>query len=278
MDYSKYIDVNGISTHYHETGQGEPVLLIHGSGPGVTAWANWRLLIPKLEQNFHVYAPDVVGFGYTDRPDGVEYNVDTWTDHLISFIENVIQDRVHIVGNSMGGALTLHIANKRPDLVKKMVLMGAVGTSFPITYGLDKVWGYEPSVENMKNLLNIFSYGDEFATDELAKLRYEASIQPGLQEAFSKMFAEPRQEKVDALALTDEQIRKIEHDVLMVHGKDDIVIPYKETSLRFLELMPNSELHIFSKCGHWTQIEKKDEFAQLCENFFLREEKAKQLN
>ena len=156
--------------------------------------------------------------------------------------------------------------------------MGAVGTSFPITYGLDKVWGYEPSVEAMKKLLNIFSYGNEFATDELAKLRYEASIQPGLQEAFSKMFAEPRQEKLDALALTDEQIRNIEHEVLMVHGKDDIVIPYKETSLKFFELLPNSELHLFSKCGHWTQIEKKDEFAQLCENFFMREEKAKQLN
>ena len=153
MDYSKYIDVNGISTHYHEAGQGEAILLIHGSGPGVTAWANWRLIIPKLAENFHVYAPDVVGFGYTERKDDVEYNVETWTNHLIDFIENVVQDRVHIIGNSMGGALTLHIANKRPDLVKKMVLMGAVGTSFPITYGLDKVWGYEPSVENMKNLL-----------------------------------------------------------------------------------------------------------------------------
>lgn len=278
MDYSKYINVNGISTHYHEAGQGEAVLLIHGSGPGVTAWANWRLIIPRLAENFHVYAPDVVGFGYTERPEDIEYGVDTWTDHLIAFIENVVQDRVHIIGNSMGGALTLHIANKRPDLVKKMVLMGAVGTSYPITYGLDKVWGYEPSVENMKKLLQIFSYGDEFATDELAQLRYEASIQPGLQEAFSKMFAEPRQEKLDALALTDEQIRKIDHEVLMVHGKDDIVIPYKETSLRFFELMPNSELHLFSKCGHWTQIEKKDEFADLVENFFLRDTKAKQLN
>ena len=278
MDYSKYIDVNGISTHYHEAGQGEAILLIHGSGPGVTAWANWRLIIPRLAENFHVYAPDVVGFGYTERPDNIEYNVETWTNHLIAFIENVVQDRVHIIGNSMGGALTLHIANKRPDLVKKIVLMGAVGTSFPITYGLDKVWGYEPSVEYMKKLLKIFSYGDEFATDELAQLRYEASTQPGLPEAYSKMFAEPRQEKLDALALTDEQIRNITHEVLMVHGKDDIVIPYKETSLRFFELLPNSELHLFSKCGHWTQIEKKDEFADLCENFFMRNKKVEQLN
>src|SRR5437762_6744233 len=87
MDNSKYIDVNGISTHYHESGQGEPVLLIHGSGPGVTAWANWRLIIPRLSEHFHVYAPDIVGFGYTERPENIEYGVETWTNHLISFIE-----------------------------------------------------------------------------------------------------------------------------------------------------------------------------------------------
>ena len=98
----------------------------------------------------------------------------------------------------------MQIVNKRPDLVGKIVLMGAAALPFNMTYGLDKVWGYEPSIENMKNLLKIFSYGQEFATDELAQLRYEASIQPGLQEAFSKMFAEPRQEKLNQLALRGE--------------------------------------------------------------------------
>jgi 2-hydroxymuconate-semialdehyde hydrolase len=270
MDNSKYIDVNGISTHYHECGQGDALLLIHGSGPGVTAWANWRLIIPKLSENFHVFAPDIVGFGFTERPENEEYNVVTWTNHLIHFIENIGKSKIHIIGNSLGGALALQIANKRPDLVGKMVLMGAAGLPFPVTYGLDKVWGYEPSVENMKKLLEIFAYNQEFATDELALLRYEASNQPGLQEEFSKMFAEPRQEKLNQLALPEEQIRKINNQVLLIHGREDIVVPFKETSLRLLELLPNSELHVFSKCGHWTQIEKKDEFTQLCENYFLR--------
>lgn len=263
------MDVNNISTHYHEAGQGEPVLLIHGSGPGVTAWANWRLIIPELSENFHVFAPDIVGFGYTERPENIEYGVETWTEHLIRFIEKIGKGPVNIIGNSMGGALTLHIANKRPDLVGKIVLMGAVGTSFPITYGLDKVWGYEPSIENMKLLLEIFAYNQDFATDELAELRYKASIEPGLQEAFSQMFAEPRQAKLDQLALSDNQIKNITQPVLLVHGRDDLVIPYKETSLKFFELLPNSELHLFSKCGHWTQIEKQAEFIQLCQNFFL---------
>ena len=67
MDNSKYIDVNGISTHYHESGQGEPVSINSWFRTRSDSWANWRLIIPKLSENFHVYAPDIVGFGYTER-------------------------------------------------------------------------------------------------------------------------------------------------------------------------------------------------------------------
>ena len=184
-------------------------LLIHGSGPGVTAWANWRLIIPRLSEHFRVYAPDIVGFGYTERPENIEYGVETWTNHLISFIETISKLRIHIIGNSLGGALALQITNRRPDLVGKLVLMGAAALPFPITYGLDQVWGYEPSAELMKKLLKIFNYDQEFATDELAQLRYEASIQPGFQVAFSKMFAEPRQEKLDGWHYLRSKLKKL---------------------------------------------------------------------
>jgi 2-hydroxymuconate-semialdehyde hydrolase len=91
-----------------------------------------------------------------------------------------------------------------------------------------------------------------------------------MQESFSQMFPEPRQKKLDEIVFFEEEVKKIQHHTLLVHGREDIVIPYKETSLRLFELMPNAELHIFPNCGHWTQIEKTTEFTQLCENFFLR--------
>ena len=89
VEEGKFIDVKGLNTHYHEDGQGEAVLLIHGSGPGVSAWANWRLVFPILSKHFHLYAPDVVGFGYTDRPEGQEYNIHVWADHMIDFLDAV---------------------------------------------------------------------------------------------------------------------------------------------------------------------------------------------
>ena len=72
------ITAGGITTNYHDVGSGPPVLLIHGSGPGVTGWANWRITLPELAKHHRALAPDMVGFGYTERPADIEYNFNTW--------------------------------------------------------------------------------------------------------------------------------------------------------------------------------------------------------
>lgn len=262
VEEGKFIDVKGIHTHYHEDGQGDVILLIHGSGPGVSAWANWRLVFPILSQHYHLYAPDVVGFGYTDRPENIQYSINVWADHMIDFIESVGEKKVSIIGNSFGGAIALHMAKKRPDLINKLILMGSMGIDHPIADGLDKVWGYTPSFENMKNLIKLFAYDQSMAeNDDLVDMRYNSSIQEGFQESFSAMFPEPRQRHVSAMALTINQLQEIKFPVLLVHGRDDKVIPLKETSYRLALALPNAQLHVFPECGHWVQIEKTKEFA-----------------
>ncbi|MDM5196704.1 alpha/beta hydrolase [Fictibacillus enclensis] len=270
-DQGKFIEAGGINTHYHEEGNGDPLLLIHGSGPGVSAWANWRLVFPILSKHYHLYAPDVVGFGYTEKPKDIQYSVDVWVDHMIAFIEKMGLEKLSIIGNSMGGALALHIANRRPDLVKKLFLMGSVGIEFPITDELDAVWGYTPSLENMKNLIATFSHDQSMAdNDDLVELRYQASIQEGFQEAFSAMFPAPRQRHVNALALKEEELRRIEVPVILIHGREDRIIPLEKTSWRLSQIIPNAELHVFPECGHWTQIEKTKPFANQVIDFLSR--------
>ncbi len=268
IETNQFIDINDINTHYLEQGTGEKILLIHGSGPGVSAYANWRLVFPILSEKFHLFAPDVVGFGFTERPEGIEYSVDIWVNHMIQFIEKAIGEKVSIIGNSMGGALALQIANRRPDLVNKLILMGSVGIEHKITEELDAVWGYEPSIENMKHLISIFSSDPNLSNnDDLVKLRYEASIQNGFQESFSSMFPAPRQRHLDALALREEELKSITHPTLLIHGREDRVIPLEHTSWKLAQLIPNSELHVFSNCGHWTQIEKTKPFCNQVINF-----------
>ncbi len=128
-------------TNVHDLGQGAPALFIHGSGPGVSAWANWRLALPVLAQARRVIAPDVAGFGYTDRPPGIAYTMDTWVQQAIDLLDALDVERADVVGNSFGGALSLALAIRAPHRVRRLVLMGSVGVPFAITPGLDAVWG-----------------------------------------------------------------------------------------------------------------------------------------
>lgn len=261
------IMVNGILTNYHDVGDGpQTVVLIHGSGPGVSAWANWRLTMPALAQRFRVIAPDVPGFGYTERPEGATYDLASWTEHLLSFLEALELDDVCLVGNSFGGALALSMTTTRPELFSKLVLMGSVGVPFEITRGLDTVWGFEPTMENMRELLEVFAYDQSMMTDELAASRLRAATRPGVQEAFSSMFPAPRQQGVDGMTLDEDLIAAIDKPTLVVHGRDDQVIPLSN-SLRLLELIGPSQLHVFGQCGHWVQIEHADAFSRIVGDF-----------
>jgi len=266
-EIAQSIQTGSFATNYHDQGSGQPVLLLHGSGPGVTAWANWRLVIPALAENFRVIAPDMVGFGYTERPADIDYTMDVWVRNAIDLLDALEIEKTHLVGNSYGGALALALTIRHPERVERLVLMGSVGVDFELTPGLDAVWGYEPSIGNMRTLLDIFAYDRNLVTDELAQLRYEASVRPGIQEAFSAMFPAPRQRWIDAMASTEDAIRGIGHETLIIHGRDDEVIPI-DTSLKLSGLIDNSQLHVFGRCGHWTQIEHNKRFNKLVGDFF----------
>lgn len=265
------IDAGGIDTNYHDAGEhgGTPVLLLHGSGPGVTAWANWRANIAALAAHRRVLAPDMVGFGYTERPAGIEYNLDTWVKHALDFLDALGVEQADVVGNSYGGALALALAIRHPHRVRRLVLMGAAGVDFELTPGLDAVWGYTPSVAGMRELIDGFAYDKSLVSDELAELRYRASVRPGYQEAFARMFPAPRQRWVDALASRAEDIRAVAHETLIVHGREDHIVP-PVTSRTLFELIERAQLHLFGRCGHWTQIEHAARFNKLVEDF-LRE-------
>ncbi len=266
-EIGRFVTANGIRTNVHEMGEdGPPVLLIHGSGPGVSAWANWRLNMPVLAESCRVIAPDCVGFGYTDRPEGVTYDQSTWVEHLLGVMDALDVEKADIVGNSFGGSMALAMAIHHPERVNRVVLMGSVGIEFELTPGLDTCWGYESSIENMHELLGIFAYDQSLVSGDLAKLRYEAAARPGVCEAFSAMFPAPRQRWITALAHDEQAIAKIEHPALILHGREDRIIP-PANAQRLFDLIPNSEMHLFGHCGHWTQIEHKDRFNTLLTDF-----------
>lgn len=260
------IRTGAFHTNVHDLGEGAPVLFIHGSGPGVSAWANWRLVLPVLAQTRRVIAPDMAGFGFTERVSGAAYTMDAWVQQAIDLLDALDIEHADVVGNSFGGALALALAIRAPHRVRRLVLMGSVGVPFAITPGLDAVWGYTPSFANMRRIMDVFAFDRALVTDELAQLRYEASMRPGFQETFGAMFPAPRQRWVDVMASPEAAIRALPHETLLIHGREDQVIPLA-TSLTLSEWIPNSQLHVFGRCGHWTQIEHSARFARLVGDF-----------
>lgn len=261
------INVDGIKTNFHDVGSGDPIVLIHGSGPGVSAWANWRFTIPELAANNRVIALDMLGFGYTDpAPDG-DYTQLAWLKHLTGFLDALGLGKVSLLGNSFGGAMSLAFAVANPDRVDKMVLMGSGGLDFPVTDALAAVWGYRPSIQNMQKVMDAFVFNRALLNDDLIEMRYRASIRPGISEAFAQMFAENQQDKVREIATDEARISKLPHDTLIVHGREDRVLPL-DHAMRLHHLIQRSQLHIFGQCGHWTQIEQRLRFNELAATFF----------
>ena len=216
----------GFDTNYHDQGNGHPVVMIH-------ALTEWLTTV-------------------TSAPAGTRYGLDTWVEHLVGFLDALELDSVDLVGNSFGGGLALAIAASRPERVRKLVLMGSVGIDFPLTPGLDAVWGYTPSIENMKGLLDVFAHDRKLVNDELAELRYRASTREGVQERFAQMFSPaPRQQYIQAMTTPEHKIRAL--------------------PLTLASLIPRAQLHVYPHCGHWTQIEWASSFNDMVGRFLAND-------
>ena len=250
-----FVETCGYRTNVHDQGQGKPVVLLHGSGAGVSAWANWRNLIPKLSDRYRVLAPDLAGFGYTEIPDTFEFEfMATWIEQIEALLDALDVKSAHWVGNSFGGALTLWMAAHRPDLCDRLVLMGPGGWPTKVNENLKALWSYKPSVENMRQLMDIMAFDRALVTDELAELRYRATIRAGAQERFERIFPPPHQRWLDAQSLSIEALQSIANEVLIIHGRDDRVVD-PQSSWHLHQHLLHSQLHYIGRCGHWTQIE-----------------------
>ncbi|MER7681606.1 alpha/beta hydrolase [Streptomyces sp. NPDC096934] len=267
---SRFVQTKRFRIHYHEAGQGHPIVLLHGSGPGATGWSNFRPNIEALSAGHRVLAVDMPGWGESDTQ-----TAETGRDHtatLIDFLDEVGVDRAALVGNSMGGMTAISAAVQHPDRVSHLVTMGAPcpgpnlfsagnGPSEGLKVLIEAY--QEPTAENMKRLVRIMCFDPAMATDELAGLRSQAAA---AHPEHLRSFLEGGTSSAAAFFALAGQLGSITAPTMAIHGRDDRVVHF-ENSLRLTTVVPDSRLVLLNRCGHWAQIEHAAEFNRLVGSF-----------
>jgi 2-hydroxymuconate-semialdehyde hydrolase len=248
-----FVETGDFATSFHEVGAGPPVVLLHGSGAGVSGLENWRRTIPALVGQFRVIVPDLVGFGSTRPPSGYRYGVAQWTEQIVALMDALRIGRASIVGNSMGGRIAQRLAVLHPDRVARLVLISAASPRPFKSAALDQTRAYKPSRERMRAMLKgCLVHDPAVITNELVDARYLTSIAPGVQEQFEAMFSGGSLVTDDAVSFAS--LAMVQHATLIVHGREDRVVP-ADHGWDLAQTIPNAELHLLPKCGHWLQIE-----------------------
>ena len=266
---SQFVMVGDIRTHYLEAGQGEPLILLHRAEFGGRAEFSWRYTIPALAERFHVYAPDVVGFGRTTKlynfSDPTRYRI----DHIRRFMEALCIPSAHFMGNSFGGSATLTVAAQPNPAWNIRSIVSVSGGGFAPDNDARKVLThYDGSRDGMREILKVLYYDERWWTEEQVEERWQASIEPGAWEAVAATrLARPGHEKGFGSERGDPA--NIQVPVLIVGGDEDqLRLPgvWQELHAR----IPNSELKVFSPARHCPHVEFPDEFNRLALDFLLR--------
>lgn len=264
-----------LTLHYHEAGvgNGPTIVLLHGGGPGASSWSNFARNIPVLAQDFHVIAVDQPGYGRSDKPtEHPQYFV-----HSASALKDLldtlqITERVHLLGNSLGGGATVRFALDYPDRAGKLVLMGPGGLSTNLfapdpTEGVKLLGKFntEPTRENLEAFLRIMVFDQSLVTEELIEERFASASTPealAAARAMGKSFAGADFEK----GMLWREAYRLRQPVLLIWGREDRVNPL-DGALVALKTIPRVQLHVFGGCGHWAQLEKFAEFNRLAMDF-----------
>ena len=266
----KYLDAGGIKTHYIEQGEGIPTILIHGGGAGADSWGNWRGSLPIFAEKTRAIAIDLVGFGRSDKPDPTDfvYSQDARDQQLADFIEALDSGPVNLVGNSTGGLTSIGAALLKPELVNKVVLMGSAGIETGVNEPLKALTEYDFTPKGMRRIISSLANPDFPISDDLITYRHQLSIDPGVRSGYSAFMGWIESQK--GLHRPEEFIAQLKHKTLVVHGKQDMVVPLSSGN-RLLELIDNSTGYIVPHCGHWAMMEYPELFARITLDFLLND-------
>ncbi len=275
---SKFIQTAKWKIHFHEAGEGPPLILLHGGGPGANGWSNYQHNILALSQKYRVILPDVPGYGRSDEFTDTDGVTQLQTESVKLLMDELGIDKAAVCGNSMGGLITLNFAANYNDRISHLLTMGSpLPGALPLTMSpagpgpgvktLIQTFR-NPSPENFRLVCESMLFDSSYVTDALLQERSKTALaNPQHSKNFlrlvelGKLIPNP----AEGTALIA-KLSQIKTPAFIMHGRDDRVISF-ETSLRLVSILQNSQLMIFNRCGHWVQVEHANMFNTMVDAF-----------
>ncbi len=262
--------------HYNDIGRSsgsgaETVVMLHGSGPGASGWANFnRNVEPFVAAGYRVVLMDFPGWSKSDSVVNTGSRSELNARALQGLMDAIGLEKAHLIGNSMGGHSAVAFALANPQRVGKLVLMGGgTGGSSPFvpqpTEGIKLIGALyrDPTIENLKRMMNVFVYDTSSLTEALFKARLDNMLtrRDHLENFVKSAEANPKQ-----FPDVGHRLGEIASPALLIWGRDDRFVPL-DVGLRLLVGLQKADLHVFSRCGHWAQWEHADKFNRLTLDF-----------
>ncbi|MBE3593767.1 MAG: alpha/beta fold hydrolase [Candidatus Carbobacillus altaicus] len=255
-----YVVVNGIRTRVVEAGDGEALILVHGTGGHVEAYArNLR----ELSKHFRVITYDMVGHGLSEKPD-LPYTIDVLSDHLVGLAKALQLERFHVSGESLGGWVAAWTAAHHPDMVGKLFL----NTPGNITNKPEVMQRVKESTikavveanrENVRSRLEWLFYDKSFVTEELVDIRLNIYRQPEMKKAVYHIVSVQEWDIRKRYAWDPAWVGNIKAPTLIIWTDHDPTGTVEEAELLH-SWIPGSEFLLIQDAGHWPQWEKPEAF------------------
>ncbi|MBV6274087.1 alpha/beta fold hydrolase [Alcaligenaceae bacterium CGII-47] len=273
---SRFVRINekdfDLQLHYNDTGSAkQTVVMLHGSGPGASGWANFnRNIEPLMAAGYRVILLDCPGWSKSDTVICKGSRSELNARALKGLMDTIGLDKAHIIGNSMGGHSAVAFALAHPERVDKLVLMGGgtggVSAFSPMpTEGIKLIGALyrTPTIENLKRMMNVFVYDTSQLTEALFQTRLENMLTrlDHLENFVKSVEANPKQ-----FPDVGHRLGEIAAPTLVIWGRDDRFVPL-DTGLRLITGLQDAQLHVFSRCGHWAQWEHADKFNRMVLDF-----------
>lgn len=260
---SRTLEVEGQRIHYHEAGSGPVLVFLHGGGPGVSSWSNFKYNLPELSGHFRCIAIDQPGFGRSHQPVFREHFFNYSARFVVGALDKLGVGRAHFLGNSLGGGTSVRIALDHPQRVDRLVLMGPGGLAFNVFYpglseGLKSVRdfyrGEGPTRAKMEEFIRVMTFDQKLVTEEFIDERLRQAVDPETLEGTRHALETVRAKEFFEDGELWRDLEKLRSPTLLIWGRDDRTMPL-DGAFFALKRIPDVQLHVFGRCGHWAQME-----------------------